>query len=132
LDNRYALIAKKLLLQNTKKIILVEGIQSGGSTLLSTCFLQHRQINGIRDLLHTWDFNIWLKANPNLLLRMMFSPLKEPIFVLKFTCGHQVAPHLIVITYTIERQAPSSHSRGVRAALGASSAAEVPGIIAAL
>lgn len=80
-------ISCRLYLRDAKKIFLLEGLQSGGSSLVSTCFLQHPDANGILDLHHFNNLQGIFKAHRKEILKDFFM-FKGKYFVVKFTCGH--------------------------------------------
>lgn len=80
-------ISEKLYLRKVESIILLEGLQSGGSTLVSACFLQHPNANGILDLFHFSAMHNFFRCHRRQILKSGFT-FKAPDLVVKFTCGH--------------------------------------------
>jgi hypothetical protein len=57
-----------------RRMILCAGLQSGGTTLVSWCFLQRHDTNGVLDM-------------PNDVLQITFDAVKEPVLWVKMTIG---------------------------------------------
>ena len=61
-------------IKSKQRMILCKGLQSGGSTILSWCFLQRNDTNGVLDM-------------PNDVIQMSFDQSHEPILWCKMTIG---------------------------------------------
>jgi hypothetical protein len=59
---------------SARRMILCAGLQSGGTTLVSWCFLQRRDTNGVLDM-------------PNDVIRTSFEEVQEPTLWVKMTIG---------------------------------------------
>lgn len=60
--------------QPKQRMILCGGLQSGGTTLISWCFLQRRDANGVLDMVHD-------------IVRASFDEVREPVLWVKMTIG---------------------------------------------